>query len=139
MPIGGRLSAVNDDSGAQMRARRKRLGMTIGALAERADVHRDTLSAIERGESDPQTSTAGRIERALDELEHEMGMDLPSVVRPIGDPDAGLVEFTVEGHFGVRAVVKGPIKDIDKLQAAVAKLMAGMDRPTPRDEIPDET
>lgn len=131
MPIGAKLSAVNDDSGAEIRARRKRLGMTIGALAERAQVHRDTLSAIERGGSDPQTSTAGRIERALDELEHEMGMDLPSVVGVVGDPDEGLVEFTVEGHFGVRAVVKGPIKDIDKLQEAVGKLIAGMDKPHP--------
>lgn len=135
MPIGAKLSAVNDESGAQVRARRKRLGMGIGELADRANVNRDTLSAWERGETDPHTSTAGKVGRALDELEHEMGIDLPSVVGVVGDPEEGFVEFTVEGHFGVRAVVKGPIRDIDKLQEAVSRLIAGMDRPTPKDEI----
>jgi transcriptional regulator with XRE-family HTH domain len=136
MPIGARLSAVEDDSaGGRIRARRKRLGMTIGALADHAKVDRDTLSAWERGVTDPHTSTAGKVERALDELEHELGMDLPSVVSqpvPVGDPDEGMVEFTVEGVYGVRSVVvKGPIRDIAELRRAVSDLIAGMDKPHP--------
>lgn len=50
----------------------------------------------------------------------------PPSVRPIGDPNDGLVEFRVSGAFGVQAVVRGPIRDIDALQAAVSKLIAGM-------------
>lgn len=52
--------------------------------------------------------------------------ELPPNVRPIGDPENELVEFRVSGAFGVQAVVRGPIRDIDALQAAVSKLIAGM-------------
>lgn len=51
---------------------------------------------------------------------------LPEGARRIGAPEDDLVEFTVEGNFGVRAVVKGPIRDLDQLQAAVSKLISGM-------------
>lgn len=51
---------------------------------------------------------------------------LPAGVRPIGDPGDELVEFRVSGAFGVQAVVRGPIRDIDALQAAVSNLIAGM-------------
>lgn len=46
--------------------------------------------------------------------------------RPIGEPSDELVEFRVSGSFGVQAVVRGPIRDIDALQAAVSKLIADM-------------
>ncbi len=53
------------------------------------------------------------------------------LVRPgangrVGDPGDDLIEFTVKGNFGVSAIVKGPIRDIDQLQEAVSKLIAGM-------------
>ena len=51
---------------------------------------------------------------------------LPAGVTPLGDPSDELVEFRVSGAFGVQAVVRGPIRDIDALQAAVSKLIAGM-------------
>lgn len=47
-------------------------------------------------------------------------------VQPLGDPSEGLVAFEIFGNFGVRAVVKGPVRDLDALQAAVSKLIAGM-------------
>lgn len=56
----------------------------------------------------------------------EPELSLPPGVRPIGDPSDELVEFRVSGAFGVQAVVRGPIRDIDALQAAVSKLIAGM-------------
>lgn len=131
--LGTTLSAVEeDDTGERIRERRARLGWSVKELAERAGLDRDTVASVEAG-GNARIQTVHAIRRALSEAE----TDPSSSVRPIGDPEDGLVEFTVEGHFGVRAVVKGPIKDIDKLQAAVAKLMAGMDRPTPRDEISD--
>lgn len=52
--------------------------------------------------------------------------DLPASVRQIGDPGDDLVEFQISGNFGVTAVVKGPIRDLDVLQATVSKIIAGM-------------
>lgn len=134
--LSAKLSAVDDDSGGRIAERREQLGMSVKALAERAGIDRGVLTRIEKGQG-ARTTSVRLVERALDDLEHEMGVDLPSVVRPVGDPEEGLVEFTVEGHFGVRAVVKGPIRDIDKLQEAVSHLIAGMDRPQPtqKDEL----
>lgn len=62
---------------------------------------------------------------------------LPEGARSIGVPNDDLVEFTVEGNFGVRAVVKGPIRDMDALQDAVARLISDMqlDESTSR-EVP---
>lgn len=123
-PLGATLSVVEDDTGGRIRERRARLGLSVKELAERAGVDRDTLSNLEAG-GNARLQTVRSIERALSEMETE-----PSV-QPVGDPDDGLVEFVVEGHFGVRAVVKGPIRDIDKLQEAVGRLIAGMDKPHP--------
>lgn len=128
-PMTATFAVVQDDAGSQIRQRRENLGVSVTDLAVRAGLDRGVVYRVEAGRSVRPTSVRV-IERALDELEREHGMDVPSVVRTVGDPDDGMVEFTVEGHFGVRAVVKGPIRDIDKLQEAVARLMAGMDRPT---------
>lgn len=129
--LAAKLSAVDENVGARIAERREHLGMSVKALAERAGVDRGVLARIEAG-GNARTTSVRLIERALDELEHEFGMDVPSVVaQPVGDADDGLVEFTVEGHFGVRAIVKGPIRNIDALKSAVADLIAGMDRSHP--------
>lgn len=113
----------------QVTARRQRLGFTIAELAEEAGVDPDTLSGLEAGKRRPQTATLDKVLTALDRLEKEVGFDappLPPGARRIGDPKDDLVEFTIEGNFGVRAVVKGPIRDLPALQEAVGKLIAGM-------------
>lgn len=123
------FGAVDVGMGAQIKARRIALGMSVKGLAERAGIDRGRLAALEEGATNVRDTTVGAIERALSQLEVEMGMDdspLPDGAVRVGDPADDLVEFTVEGNFGVRAVVKGPIRDIDALQAAVAKLVAGM-------------
>lgn len=125
------VAAVNEDVGRRIRERRSRLGMPVTALAERAGVDRGRLAAIEAGDArNPRPATIGAIERALDELEHELGMDadLPPGTRHIGDPEDDLVEITVEGNFGVRFVVKGPVRDIDEIRDAAQKLMRSMSR-----------
>jgi transcriptional regulator with XRE-family HTH domain len=116
-----------DQEGARIKERRTRIGMSVKALAERANVDRGRLTAIENG-APARDSTIGAIERALGELEHEMALDekLPPGVSRIGDPDQGLVEFTIEGNFGVRAVVKGPVADIEALQKAASDLIGSM-------------
>jgi len=71
--------AVTDHSrhegpGRQIAARRTALGMSIKALAERSGVHRDTISAIERGGGQtPRGATVGAITSALDRFEEEAG------------------------------------------------------------------
>lgn len=52
--------------------------------------------------------------------------ELPAGARRLGDPADDLVEFQIAGNFGVTAVVKGPVRDLDALQEAVSKLIAGM-------------
>ena len=123
---GADLGGMSDE-GKKVTARRVRLELGIGDLAEAAKVSRDTLSDLESGSKDFRQATLGKVVRALDLLEEEAGLgELPTGAHRIGDPADDLVEFTVEGNFGVRAVVKGPIRDIDALQAAVSKLIEGM-------------
>lgn len=122
-------SAAMRADGARVRARRQRMGMNIVDLATEAGISRDTLSDLEAGNKKPHPDTVAKVLGALGRLEEEMGLDddsLPPGARRIGDPMDDLVEFTVEGHSGIRAVVKGPIRDLDALQAAVSKLIAGM-------------
>lgn len=121
------VSLVNGEMGALVRERRTRLGMSVSALAKAAKVDRGRLSALESGDDTVQDRTVGAVLSALERLEQEMGMDAAAA----GEAE-GLVEFIVEGNFGVRAVVKGPVRDMDRLQEAVAKLvreMRGEERP----------
>lgn len=80
-----------------------------------------TWAAIERAANWPPGSA-----RLVWEGAEAPQVVLPEGARHLGDPSEDLVEFTVEGNFGVRAVVKGPVRDMDALQAAVSKLIAGM-------------
>lgn len=123
------VTAVTDHVGQRIKARRTRLGLPINAVAERAGVDRGRLSAIERGTArNVRPATIGAIERALDELERERSAEpeLPPGAHRIGDPADNLVEFIIEGTGGIRAVVKGPIANMDELQAAARKLVADL-------------
>lgn len=126
---------VSTDKGAELQARRKAIGMSVRALAERASVDRATIPKVEAGERvRGYFEIVGALDKALSEIEHEFGMDLPSQVaplRPIGDPSEGMVEFEITGNFGVKAVVKGPVANLAELQEAARRLIADMgeDRP----------
>jgi len=125
------VGVVNDARavGDEIRERRVRLGMTVKDLAARAQVDRGRLSAIEDGTANARPSTIGAIEAALDQIEQEMGMNDPGTMSAVGDPGGDLVEFTIEGNFGVRAVVKGPVRDMDALREAVAQIVREMKGP----------
>lgn len=114
-----------ESRGASFQDRRIALGLSRSELAKRAKVDRSRVQKLEEGGT-LQDSKLGAIERTLSELEHAMGMDLPSEVRPIGDPADDLMEVTVEGNFGVRAVVRGPVRDSAAIQAFVRELIADM-------------
>jgi len=126
---GAQSGGVTDSERAQkIRERLDALGISDREFEATTGVDRKALRRAASGEP-VRRSTYVAIETWLDRIEHEVGMDappLPEGARQIGDPADGLVEFTVEGNFGVRAVVKGPIRDLDALQKAVSKLIAGM-------------
>jgi transcriptional regulator with XRE-family HTH domain len=110
---------VDDDArGSAIKRRRETLGMKVGELAQRVGVERTTITRVEKNESTPETYA--KLERALSLAEEEMGMDAPG---------AGQVEFVVEGHFGVRVRVKGPVADLDQMERSVERLIQKMGRP----------
>lgn len=80
-----------------------------------------TWQAIERAANWP----AGSARKVWEGAEPPT-VTLPEGARHLGNPDDDMVEFTVEGNFGVRAVVKGPVRDMDALQTAVSKLIGDM-------------
>lgn len=115
------VGTVSDDVGTRIQARRTRIGIGKSALAKRAGLNRSTLAAIENGEVSPRDTTVSMIERALDDLEHEMGWDGPDAVM---STEAGLMEFGVNvDAIGVHVVVKGPIANAAELEASVARLI----------------
>lgn len=118
-----RFGTVDDSSAAQIAARRTRLGMTVSALAKASGVDRGSISKIEklgRGRD----STIGAINETLDRLEHEMGMDLPVAASELAAE--GLVEFAIEGNFGVSVIMKGPVSNMAEMEAAAARLVERM-------------
>ena len=119
-------SGPMSDEGAQVRQRRERLSMDKVTLAELADVSRDTLAAIERGEGFRRSSLT-KIETALERAEEEAGIDTPPVRRETTGED--LVEFRVEGVLGVASVVvKGPVRDMRELEASIARILSQVQR-----------
>ena len=87
--------------------------MSVSALAKRAGVDRGSLAALEAGHAVRDTTTAA-IEKALSELEYELGMDVPSVVaQPRPEQRPAMIRFTVEGVYGAKAlVVEGPVDNL---------------------------
>ena len=86
---------------------------SVSELALRSGVSRSATSAAEHGEG--AKGTYERLEAWLSEQE-----------RGEGEPSAtGLeqIEFTVEGDFGVKVTVKGPIQDRAALQESVAEII----------------
>lgn len=131
--LAARLSRVDEsDRAAQIVERRTRLGLSVSALAKLAGVDRGVLTRLEAG-GNARLDRVRAIEMALEDQERRQGDDVESVVdrvRPIGDPEAGLVTFDVKGPAsGFSVVLKGPVTDLEALEATVLRLIAGMERP----------
>ena len=123
---------VSDD-GERVKARRERLGMDKIDLAKEAGVSRDTLAAIEAGEGFRRSSLT-KIEKALDRLEEEVGIDAPPP-RTTEEAPGRFVEFTVNGLYGAESVVlKGPVEDREALLEMVERLMRGGQKQSRPDE-----
>lgn len=120
------LAVVTTDRGAAIRQRFDALGISEREWHARTGIDRKTLiRAMENGPN-VRASTYAAIESNLDKLEARV--DGRPTVQPVGDPADDLMEVVVEGNFGVRAVVKGPVRDKDALQEFVRNLIADMNR-----------
>lgn len=116
----GVTSDSDDERGAEIQRRLDALGISDREFYEKTGIDRKTLKRAIAGTPGTRASTYIAISAALDRLERMVHGDAA------GRPDSDYVEFTVEGNFGVRAVVKGPVKDMDELQRAVARLVREM-------------
>lgn len=130
------LSSVGavSEIGERVRSRRTAIGMSVSALAKEAGVDRGSLTALEAGQGVRDTTVAA-VEKTLDALEREMGMDVPSVVAtptaPAEVPEATEhpasepIRLTFHDVYGIGEIIaEGPGDKPDDLVAAVAKLLA---------------
>jgi transcriptional regulator with XRE-family HTH domain len=132
--LAARLGRMEEDSrGEEIAERRTRLGLTVSKLAKLAGVDRGVITRLEKT-GNARLDRIRAIEMALEDEERRQGDDVPSVVdrpevRPIGDPDAGLVTFDVKGPETTFSVVlKGPVENLEKLEASALRLYLGMVR-----------
>lgn len=112
------FSTVNEIERGREIARR-RLALGIKSLREfraATGVSRNAITAAEEG-----TASAGtyqRLEAWLDKYEFETGADAPDAPESVEQ-----IEFVVEGDFGVKVTVRGPITDREQLRADVAEIV----------------
>lgn len=117
-----RLSAVADEGeqesvGGRFEQRRLALGLSRSALAERAGIYRETLKKLEEGHDGIRETTIATVDRALNDLEQEIGMNDP-------EKNEHVVRFVVHGVYGVDAlIVEGPVENIAELEASVDRIM----------------
>lgn len=112
------MSPVADDFGAEIIRRREAVGLDQAALAREAGVGRTTLHNIEAGGS-PRATTRLKLMRALEAAEAESGV----VLAASQTPEVEMIEFQVEGDFGVKVTVRGPVADHETLRADVAEII----------------
>lgn len=105
-----------EERGARIRDRMDALGLGLSDLGELAGVARNSVFNATQGRASEKTYR--RVEAALAAAE---GSPEAVVATP-----AGLVELEVAGDVGVRVIVKGPVENIDELQAQVAKIIANI-------------
>lgn len=121
------------ERGEKIQERFDALGISDREWYRETGIDRKTLRRAALNDDKVQSRTYTAIEAELDRLE-KRAAGIPG--RTISDPGDDLVEFTIEGNFGVRAVVKGPVRDMAALQSAVTKLVRDMQGPTQSGDDP---
>ena len=117
------VDGVTLERGAHFRDRRTAIGLSVLALARRANVDRGSLAALEAGK-DVRDTTIAQVDRTLTEIEHELGMDAPTQVAEPQQAGGPTIRFVVEGVYGAKAlVVEGPVDNLPELEAAVDRIM----------------
>lgn len=102
----------NETRGAALAARREAAGITAVELEKETGIARQTIARAEKGQASK--ATYRQLEAWYDRFDEETGANAPS---------NGIIEFTVEGDFGVRVVVKGPIRDAEAIEQSVARIV----------------
>lgn len=115
------VSAEGDD----IRARRERLGVDALDLASAAGIHRNTLSALEKGSS-YNASTLSKVLRALEAMEEEAGIGAPSAADvPAAPTEPHIIVVRLKNDVG-EVAVEGPVDDLAELEAAARRLLRGL-------------
>lgn len=118
---------MSETAGQRIKRLREERRWSQSNLAEQLGVSSKTISNWERDQHIPRASL-GALERLFEQPLDQSGEppELPEGARYLGDPADDMIELSVEGVAGVRAVVKGPIRNMDAMQQALAKLVAGI-------------
>lgn len=116
----GTLRDVQDlqATAQQVRAARTKNGWSKEEAARRAEISAITWKRVEDGLKVHDSKLAA-VQRVL-------GLTEPAesgATEPIGED---FVEFEITGRPGVRAVVRGPVRDLETLQDAALKLAASL-------------
>jgi transcriptional regulator with XRE-family HTH domain len=114
-------AAERDEAVMVLERRRVGHGIPVAELARMAGVDRNYLAKALKGRQQVSDTFIGKVTRALEDFEGESGADLPD----------DYVEFHVAGDAGVTAIVKGPVRNMAELEAAVSRLIAQMSAEPP--------
>lgn len=108
------IVTADEERGLRIKARREAHGIKhMTEFAERTGVSREAATKAEQGQASE--GTYQRLEAWLDAFDREVGEhDSPAIEQ---------IEFTVEGDFGVKVTVKGPISDRAALEDSVTKII----------------
>ena len=119
------LAIMGTERGREIGRRFEALEIGDREWHKRTGIDRKTLHRAIEGLPTVRASTYEAIESHLDKLEARLRgvTPPPAEEKKIGED---YVEFTVEGNFGVRAVVRGPVENIAELQKAVDALIRDM-------------
>lgn len=114
-----------ESRGAAIKRRFDTLGISGREWQTETGIDRKTLARAMDDNPVVRDTTYTAIETALDRIErHNAGMPAGAVVET--DPANDLVTVRLEGNFGVKAVVEGPVRDLDALEELVAHLVREM-------------
>lgn len=108
------------DRGARIERRMRLMGVSRRAFAEDTGISRATVTKAIEGDEGLLERNLRRIEKALDGLEEEMGIE-PEDLRQASS--SGPLTFQMTTPDGMEIIVSGPVEDADKLREQVTKLI----------------
>jgi len=110
----------DEDRGAGIRRRLDAIGISDREWHTRTGIDRKTLHRAIDNDEKVRPTTYQAIADWLDRIEREnQGV-------PASDPQDDLIEVELSGNFGIRAVVRAPVRDRDELKEMVASLIREM-------------
>lgn len=111
--------------GKQINKRMRALGISIRQFYVKTGIDRRTLQRAIAGLPSVKDNTYDQIETWLDRLEAQAKTfeGLPEDEGEDDEIEPEFVELRIEGDFGVRVVVRGPVRDRAELEASALRLM----------------